>query len=386
MAKDDGVEFVPIDSGLTNHVANRLGLLHSRTRRFFRILVLILISWVPLVILTAISGHLMGRTLKIPLLHDPEANSRFLIALPLLEIAEVFLVMSLGVQVRQLFSSGIVRQQQARVEALLDSIQKWHRWPISELVILIIAIGTSVALRLVIFNAGEPSWEKQSGVITPAGWWHMLVSLPLLYFFLLRAVWLFVLWTSFLLRVSLMDLQLTASHPDHAGGLGFLGWGLASFIPTILAFSTVVSGGFAYEIYHRGETLDSLKYHVIVYVVLVTIFMHLPVIWFAGQLSRCRFRGLLDFSNLVLRHDRSFDEKWIQPQSKNQEKLLGSMDTLSLAGIADGYEHIQQMRFIPWDSKAVMTIAIAAAIPMLPLVGTEIPFRDILLKLCEFLV
>lgn len=386
MAKEDGVEFVPLESGLTNRVASRLGLLQPRSRRLFRIFVLILIGWVPLVILTTISGHLLGQTLKVPFLRDPEANSRFLIALPLLELAEVFLVMSLGVQVRQLFSSGIVRQEQVRVDTILQTIQKWHRWPLSELVLFLIALATSVALRLVIMKATGSSWERQGGAITLAGWWYMLVSLPMLYFLLLRAVWVFLLWTAFLTRLSYLDLQLISSHPDHAGGLGFLGWGLAAFTPTIIAFSTVMSGGFAYEIYHRGETLDSLKYHLIVYVILITAVMHLPVIPFAGHLSRCRFRGLLDFSNLVIRHDRAFEEKWIQSQSKNQEKILGSQDTQSLAGIAEGYEHIQEMRFIPWDSKAVMTIAIAAAIPMLPLIGTEIPFRDIVMKLCEFLV
>jgi hypothetical protein len=313
-------------------------------------------------------------------------NARFLVALPLLEFAEVFLAMSLGVQVRQFFSSGIVRQQQARVEEILASIQKWHQSTISEIALFVIAVAASVTLRFILLKAVGSSWERQADVITVAGWWHMLVSLPLLYFFLLRAVWVFLLWTVFLFRVSREDLQLTASHPDHAGGLGFLGWGLACFAPTIIALSTVMSAGFAFEIYHRGETLDSLKYHVIIYVLLIVIIMHLPVIPFAGRLSLYRYRGLLEFSNLAMRHDRAFDEKWIQPQSKNQEKILGTTDAMSLIGIAGAYEHIQSMRVIPWDSKAIMAIAISAAIPMLPLVGTEIPFKDIVLKLCEFLV
>lgn len=386
MAKDDAVEFVPLESGLTNRLANRLGLLQPRSRRIMRILLLILISWVPLVVMTAISGHLWGRTIKIPFLRDPEVNARFLVALPLLEFAEVFLAMSLGVQVRQLFSSGIVRQQQARVEEILASVQKWHQTWISELVLLLIAIATSVTIRFIMLKAVASSWERQGDVITPAGWWYMIVGLPLLYFFLLRALWTFVLWVVFLFRVSFEELQLTASHPDHCGGMGFLGWGLASFVPTIIAFSTVMSAGFAFEIYHRGETLDSLKYHVIIYVLLIVIFVHLPVIPFASQLSRCRFRGLLEFSSLALRHDRAFDEKWIQQQSKTQEKVLGTPDAMSLIGIAGAYEHIQAMRIIPWDSRAVLTVAIAAAVPMVPLVGTEIPFRDIILKLCEFLV
>lgn len=116
-------------------------------------------------------------------------------------------------------------------------------------------------LRLVVVPEISQSWERNAGTLTPAGWWHVLVSLPLLYFFLLRALWIFVLWGWFLFRISRLDLPLTPTHPDHAGGLGFLGFGLASLVPVVFSFSIVVSAGFAYEIYHRGESLASLKYH-----------------------------------------------------------------------------------------------------------------------------
>ena len=55
---------------------------------------------------------------------------------------------------------------------------------------------------------------------------------------------MFLLWAWFLFRVSRLDLELTPTHPDRAGGLGFLGWGLASFSLVLMAVSAVLSGSF----------------------------------------------------------------------------------------------------------------------------------------------
>jgi hypothetical protein len=44
------------------------------------------------------------------------------------------------------------------------------------------------------------------------------------------------------------------------------------------------------------------------------------------------------------------------------------------------------MQLIPWDKKALVVLVVAALIPMIPLVGTAIPFTEILSKLGEFLV
>ena len=122
-----------------------------------------------------------------------------------------------------------------------------------------------VALALSVDGAGVRAcrpgrirrWERLGDAITPAGWWYILVSLPILVFFLLRWFWIFLLWAWFLFRVSRLELELTPTHPDRAGGLGFLGWGLACFALVLMAVSAVLSGSFAREILHRGSSLDS---------------------------------------------------------------------------------------------------------------------------------
>ena len=58
----------------------------------------------------------------------------------------------------------------------------------------------------------------------------------------------------------------------------------------------------------------------------------------------------------------------------------------SLADIATAYEHAEEMRLMPRDTKSLMVLAGAALLPMLPLVGTAIPLQEIVAKLGEFLM
>jgi len=254
-------------------------------------------------------------------------------------------------------------------------------------VILVLALTASAAVRVILrLGSVESTWERSGRAITFAGWWYILVSLPILIFFVLRWLRVFFLWAWFLFRISLIDLELTPTHGDRTGGLGFLGWGLASFATVLMAISAVLSGSLAYEIVHRGSSLNSLKYHVLVFVVLAIVILHAPLLVFAGRLARCRFRGLLDFGTLIGQHDRAFDKKWIKPVCTNPESLLGSPDVRSLADFAKVFEDVDRMQLIPFDKQALVVLVLAALIPMIPLLGTAIPLTEILAKLAELMV
>jgi hypothetical protein len=357
-------------------------------RRFTKVLLILIVTWIPLVVLSLVGGHAWGDSVQEPLLRDPNIYSRFLFVLPLLELAQAVIERSLSVQMRQFFKSGLVPlEERAAFTRTEDAVIRLRGSVTAELLIAVLALAISFTAR-VLMSPGRDllTWERQGNVITAAGWWYILVSLPILAFFLLRWIWVFALWTWFLFRVSRLDLELTPTHPDRAGGLGFLGWGLACFSLVLMAVSAVISGSLAREILHRGSSLDSLKYHVAVFVVLAIVVVHVPLFAFAGKQARCRFHGLLDFGTLTWRHDRAFEEKWIRSLETAQESPLGSADTSSLANLALAYEHIERMQLIPIDKQALVVLVAGTLIPMIPLVGTTIPLAEILSKLGEFLV
>jgi hypothetical protein len=379
-----------VQGGPSHHLAERLGMARpGAPRRLLKVTLLLFLTWVPVALLSLISGHAFGHRVDIPFLHDPEVHARFLFVVPLLELAAVVVAVSLAVQTKHLFEMGVVpEKERGRFRSAQEqAIGLRNSW-FPEGAILVLSFTLSLLSRFVLdFSAGDPSWERVASTTTPAGWWYALVSLPVLYFFLLRWVWVFLVWSWFLFKISRLDLELTPTHPDRTGGLGFLGWGLASFATVLMAVSAVVSAAFADEILNRGASLDSLKFHVIVYMVVALVVLHAPMAAFSGKLTRCRFTGLLEFGALVWRHDRAFDEKWIKnPQGENRESILGSADVQSLADIATCYEHVDRMWPIPFDVKAFAVLVLAALIPMIPLLGTAVPLQEIFMKLGELLI
>ncbi len=387
MADPDAFDLV--GRGPSFRLARRFGFNRpDRPRPIRKILLLILVTWMPLVLLSLLAGHAFDDRVVVGLLRDPVILSRFLFVVPLLSLADFAVARSLNVQVRQFLASGVVPAGEAvKLEAAKAEALRLRESVVAEGVILVLAVTTAIIMRVVVrLGSGESTWERTGAGITLAGWWYILVSLPILFFFLLRWLWIFLLWSRFLFRISRLGLELTPTHPDRAGGLGFLGWGLASFGLVLMAISAVLSGSFAYEIVHRGSSLNILKYHIIVFVVLAIVILHAPLIVFTGRLAGCRFWGLLDYGSLIGDHDRAFDEKWLKSPSANRTSLLGSPDVASLADIALVYEHVERMQLLPWDKKALTVLVAAALIPMVPLLGTVTVLTEILSKLAKFMV
>ncbi len=384
MADPHGFDLV--GRGPSFRMAQRFGFNRpDRPRRIRKILLLILVTWVPLVLLSLVAGHAFGNRVAVTLLRDPVILSRFLFVLPLLALAEIVVERSLGVQARQFLASGVVPAGEAvKLEAAKAEALRLRESVVAEGVIVVLAVAIAIIAQVVIrFGSEESTWKRSDAGITLAGWWYILVSLPILFFFLLRWLWIFLLWSRFLFRISRLGLELTPTHPDRAGGLGFLGWGLASFGLVLMAISAVLSGSLAYEIVHRGSSLNILKYHIMIFVVLAIVILHAPLIVFTGRLARCRFRGLLDFGSLIGDHDRAFDEKWLKSQGSS---LLGSAHMGSLTDMSTAYEQVERMQLLPWDKQALIVLVAAALIPMVPLLGTVTVLTEILSKLGKFVV
>ena len=54
--------------------------------------------------------------------------------------------------------------------------------------------------------------------------------------------------------------------------------------------------------------------------------------------------------------------------------------------MAMSYEHVERMRLLPRDDKAMIVSVVAAILPLVPLIGTQIPLMEIFAKLGEFML
>ncbi len=379
--------FIP--GGASRQLAARLGLDQpSTSKRVFKVAFLIVITWVPLLCLSLAAGRASGGEVKFPFLSDPDVFGRYVIALPLLEMGAVLAASALASQINHFREINLIPHKElARFHAGQNELIFLRDSKLAEITILVIAIAFPFGLRAVLgFENRGSSWDHAGTTITLAGWWQILVSLPVLFFILLRRCWVFLIWVWFLFRISRLNLELSPTHPDHAGGLGFVGRGLAGFSLLLMAFSTIVSAGLSDEIVNRGQSLNDLKYHVALFVIIALVVIHAPLLVFSRRMILCRHYGLRDFGALVLRYDQAFEEKWIEEFDISRRDLLGSADISALADVATVYEHANDMWPIPVDTKALVLLAIAALIPMIPLIGTAIPVQEILMSLGEMLL
>jgi hypothetical protein len=79
-----------VRGGYSFRLARLLGFEPPTThRRLTKVFLLILVTWVPLVILSILSGHAWGKLVEEPLLLAPVVYSRFLFVVPLLELAQL---------------------------------------------------------------------------------------------------------------------------------------------------------------------------------------------------------------------------------------------------------------------------------------------------------
>jgi hypothetical protein len=356
-----------------------------------RILVLVGICWLPLLVLSAIEGRLLPGSVPVPFLYDIEAHVRFLVALPLLIAAELMVHQRLGLLVRLFTDRKLIPEADLpRFEAARASAARLRNSVLPELLLIafVYTVGILVVWRR--FLALDGTWYTgPSGVgseLSLAGRWYSYVALPLFQFLLLRWYFRVFIWARFLWQVSRIRLQLVPTHPDRAGGLGFLGATGPAFGLLLLGQGTLVSGQLANRIFFMGAQLTDFKYEALMYIVFVLLAVTLPLAAFVPQLARAKRMGRAEYGNLANRYMREFDSKWVRGRAPAEEPLIGSADIQSLADMGNSYSVVQEMAIYPISRNGLFQLVVLAAAPLLPLVLTIMPLEELLKRLFGILL
>ena len=350
-----------------------------------------LLAWVPLLFLSILEGVAIGAAIKIPFLYDFPISVRLLLAIPVLIVAEVTIEGRAVETVRRFHQSGLLKEKNfLEFATLIRKALKMRDSHLAEGIILIAVVFSSAFLR-VEFSGSSSTWQfliSPSGATrTMAGWWHILVSMPIFQFLAGRWFWRYLIWGWVLWGISRLDLNLVPTHPDRAAGLGFLGEAQTRFGIIVLAPSLILSAHLGQEILYAGATLAGYKMMIVEYVFFVLIALLAPLLIFSGKLFEIRRRGLLEYGALANRYVQFFDRKWIRGEAPEGEALLGSSDIQSLADLGNSFGVIREMRIAPLDLKTtVIPMAACAVIPLLPLALTVLPFEEIIERIIKILL
>lgn len=364
----------------------RLGRSGSQRERVARrALLATLITWLPLFIFSLIQGLAYGKQVRIPFVLDFAVNVRFLVALPILILAESRIDQRWRTLVLQFLRSRLVNEAELpSFEAVIGKITRLRDRLLPEAVMLLLAYipaSTSSELLLTASN-----WHSlATGAPSLAGWWFRLVSQPFFRFLLLRWAWRMFLWTLFLWRASRLNLHLVATHTDMAAGLGFLSQGQKAFSPIVFALGAVISGEIGNAIAYEGSTLSSLKLPMIAYGVMAILFLVAPLLVVLPVLHQTKRKALLEYGALVTNHDQLFDCKWIHGEHASGEVILGNHDASSLADLGVSFVVVREMRLVPIDKSTLIVLAVAAALPMAPVVFIATPTDELVRAVLKML-
>lgn len=358
---------------------------------FRRTICLTLLAWLPPFVLSAAQGQAWGGSIPIPFLLDAETQARFLVALPLLVIAEFVVHQRMSVAIGQFVARRLIPEDaKGRFGAAQASALRLRNslWAEAILIALVFLVGpylNSVNFEPVQGNTWRAASAGAGSGLSPAGTWFNYVSMPIFQFLLCRWYFRLIIWARFLWQVSRIDLHLIPTHPDGAGGLGFLTTIIPAFMAVAVAHGALLSGRIAQRIFHGGATLFQFQVETGLMVGLMFILLLGPLLLFIPRLSRARRTGLAEYGALAARYVNEFDDKWLRGQAPAHEPLIGSADIQSLADLANSFEVVKRMKLILVSRDTLIWLVAYTLGPVAPLVLTMVPLDVLLKKLVSML-
>ena len=340
-----------------------------------------LLTFVPLLILSALQHRAISHV-TVPFVRDFSTYSRFLLAIPLLLIAEVVLGPRIVGSAAHFIESGLVLEKDyARFSDYINRGLHARDSVLAEAILAVLAYILSIVGRretVVHVDTWYFTRTPDGSSLTWAGWWLVLFCAPLFQFLVYRWLWRLFLWFQFLHRVRGLDLQIFPTHPDEAGGLGFIGETQRFFGIILFALSIGSVGVLANDVIYDKVPLQNFYAAIGIYLFAALLILTAPLGVFTGLLLRAKRRGLEQYGTLATAYTGAFHRKWIKGLNPEHEQLLGSGDIQSLADLGNSFGFIEKMKPLPIDFRTLLHLIVATLLPLTPLLLAVMPLKDLL--------
>ncbi|MGN6105994.1 MAG: hypothetical protein ACTHU0_12880 [Kofleriaceae bacterium] len=335
---------------------------------------LVAFAWLPLLggaVLQLVLGHRPPAILS-----DLSVHVRLLVSIPVLMLGERILGDRCRLAIEELDRDRLV-EPAALVRILARARQLRDSWRIEAAMLAISVLAGQVML-----------WRGSTGLVhgihavtelSFARLWYGGVALPLFLFLSWRWLWHWAIWSYVLVRVSRLPLATLVNHPDRAAGISLLAGPISGFGAFVFAFAALASAAWGTQVLEGHAHMTQFLPDFAALVAIALIVACGPLLAFVGPLYRARTRGLAEYHGLAIEHGRSFHDKWIV--ARPDEPVLGAPEISTLCDLGTVLERIEGMRLLPFGLRSLATVVAAAAIPMLPLIATQIPINELLKRL-----
>jgi hypothetical protein len=373
----------PFDAGPYADAQVRLRLGRPCERVWERAAIGVLIAWAPLVALYVIQQRIEAGYISLgELLRAFDLHARYLVAVPLLVLAEPWCLPQLSRIARHLEKANIISEGDwPRYAGALDTTRRLLRSRAVSIALLVLAYAVTFT-RASTVATGQIPIDVGRGHRALAEWWRLLISQPLFLLLFESWLWRIFLWTRLLVIVSRLHLAVLASHPDRAGGLGFLRTSLWAFAPLATALGVIVAGTIARQLIDHGRSLAEFRGLVVTLVVVVLVLFAGPLLVLFPTLKAARTRSLFEYGDLVADLGRQFEEKWLTRASSRNGAPLMAPDFSAMIDLSSIVANVYAFAAIMVDVASVTPLVAAALLPLVPLAIFWIPF-DRILELAE---
>ena len=340
-----------------------------------RILLALAVVWLPMLLIRLVVDH----SHITELLLDYRLNARVLAAVIFIAAEPLMDSRFRGLFQHIRESRLLVGHDLARMDQILASMRRLRDSILPELAILVVIVfRTATSYQFVGEQLiGDLAFRDPTGVhLTPAGWYAMLVSAPIVQFLGAVVLWRWLLWTIFAFRLSRLNLRLVPSHPDANGGLGFLSISTQAFVPFSFAISMVIGASFRNDILNHGKRLVNFEGPAVALVVILFAGAVLPLLFFVPKLLPLRRRGILNYSIIGHMQSSAFHEKWVTHLADNtEEDAIAAPEMSTLCDYNSAYNNVEDMNPVPVDKEALVGLLLSIAVPAIPVILAEIPLQ-----------
>jgi hypothetical protein len=358
----------------------RLGLIRSDDFAVGRrALLVVLLAWVPILVLAVMESVSARPEIITPVLREVGLHARYLIAAPLLVLAEATCVPQLNAIVRHVRDGGFIEERnRGRLDDAVASTRRLLRSRTAEICVFALAYVVVLATILSRPHDQVPVWAHAAGSVplySLAGWWHMLVSLPLLLVLILGWLWRIALWSRLLWHVSRLDLRLVASHPDLRAGLSFLGQSVRALAMVAFALAIIAAGRSAHLVLTGGMLPTPHVVFAVILLLVIAALVVAPLLVFIPTLMRTWRQGTLAYDALAGRFGHDFERKWLARAADEDAR-----DPSDFSAAADLYAVVANthaIRLVPVGPKDLLVLAAALLLPFVPVLLLAVPSKVI---------
>jgi hypothetical protein len=349
----------------------------------------VLAGWIPLVALAVAQSIILRNQMAKYFFSDFSVYARSLVAAPLFILAEADCIPRLDRVARHFLDAGLITEpDRARFDYAIASTRRLLDSGLAELIVAILAYGLVIYLMINFPPHEFPAWYWLNGhyrVLSLAGWWNALVSVPLFMLLFFGWLWRVFLWARFLWLMARIDLRLVPSHPDHVGGLMFVSESLRAFWLVSFALGVISAGHIANGITLYGESLANFKHIAIGLVAFVLMMFVGPLTLFIGKLRETKRRGDFAYGTLAGEVGRQFEQRYLNRVMDVDEQAPNAPDVSSTADLYGIAANVYGMKDLPFGLRNLGLLVAVALAPLAPVALMVMPLNEIIKDLAKML-